>query len=587
MKKLQLTIVLFSFLFSYADAQTKWYDPLGADTPNVQGRAWNKEIGKSYNRFPLRAKDLVRQPVWDLSTNSAGLSIDFYCNSPEITVKYTISNYLSLPNLNTIACSGLDLYATDCNGVTDWCACPAAYKFGQSQADTIVYHYKDLAYHNIHNLGSEYRLFLPLYNTVTSLSIGIPASSELKFAPLPKEKPILIYGTSIAQGASASRPAMAWTNIVQRRTDSPVINLGFSGNAIMDASVYDLISEVDARMYVLDCMPNMYVVHDSIVSRTLAGVQKIRAKSNAPILLVENDGYMYGNTNKPIANECDVTNRELHKAYEQLLANGVKDIYYMTKEEIGMTPDAQVDGWHPSDVGMQLYADAYVKKINKILGCEPMALFAPCCQRREPDNYEWAERHNAVIERNRTVNPEILMIGNSITHFWGGEPLFHRQWGIQSWKKLFGKKQVTNMGFGWDRIENVFWRIYHGELDECHPKQICMMIGTNNLGLNTNEEILEGILGLVRLVHERQPQAKLHVIKIYPRRNMEKRVAELNDLLASKLPLDEHTDIVDVTSELILKDGSGKIDESLFRDGLHPNEIGYSRIANVFKKVLK
>jgi lysophospholipase L1-like esterase len=380
---------------------------------------------------------------------------------------------------------------------------------------------------------------------------------------------------------------MAWTNIVQRRTDSPVINLGFSGNALMDASVYDLISEVDARMYVLDCMPNMYVVHDSIVSRTLAGVQKIRAKSNAPILLVENDGYMYGNTNKPIENECDVTNRELHKAYEQLLANGVKDIYYMTKEEIGMTPDAQVDGWHPSDVGMQLYADAYVKKINKILGREPMALFTPCCQRREPDNYEWAERHNAVIERNRTVNPEILMIGNSITHFWGGEPLFHRQWGIQSWKKLFGKKQVTNMGFGWDRIENVFWRIYHGELDECHPKQICMMIGTNNLGLNTNEEIVEGILGLVRLVHERQPQARLHVIKIYPRRNMEKRVAELNDLLASKLTLDEHTDIVDVTSELILKDGSGKIDESLFRDGLHPNEIGYSRIANVFKKVLK
>jgi lysophospholipase L1-like esterase len=303
--------------------------------------------------------------------------------------------------------------------------------------------------------------------------------------------------------------------------------------------------------------------------------------------LVENDGYMYGNTNKPIANECDVTNRELHKAYEQLLANGVKDIYYMTKEEIGMTPDAQVDGWHPSDVGMQLYADAYVKKINKILGREPMALFAPCCQRREPDNYEWAERHDAVIERNRTANPEILMIGNSITHFWGGEPLFHRQWGIQSWKKLFGKKQVTNMGFGWDRIENVFWRIYHGELDECHPKQICMMIGTNNLGLNTNEEIVEGILGLVRLVHERQPQAKLHVIKIYPRRNMEKRVAELNDLLASKLPLDEHTDIIDVTSELVLKDGSGKIDESLFRDGLHPNEIGYSRIANVFKKVLK
>jgi lysophospholipase L1-like esterase len=180
------------------------------------------------------------------------------------------------------------------------------------------------------------------------------------------------------------------------------------------------------------------------------------------------------------------------------------------------------------------------------------------------------------------------MIGNSITHYWAGEPAYTpRQWGLQAWKKLFGKKRVTNMGFGWDRIENVFWRLYHGELDNCHPQQICMNIGTNNLEKNTNEEIVEGILGLVQLIRERQPQARLHVIKIYPRRGQEDRVARLNDLLQSRLPKDNMIDIADATSKLLLTDGSGKIDESLFRDGLHPNEKGYARIVEVLKPLLK
>lgn len=589
MKKSRFALLLVVSLLALGlQAQTKWYDPLDGDTPYIQGRAWNKEIGKSFHRFPQRAQPVLRKPVWDLSTNTAGLYIEFYTNAPSIKVRYLCSGGRTLPNLTTIAVSGLDLYTTDCDGVTNWCACPARYYFGSEPTDTISYRYLDLAYHNRHNQGNKYRLFLPLYNSVTAMKIGVPEGSFFQFAPASVERPILVYGTSIAQGASASRPGMAWSNILQRRLDAPVINLGFSGNALMDAAVYDLISEVDAKMFILDCMPNMYRIHDSIVNRTIAGVQKIRAKSKAPILLVENDGYMYGKTNAPIENECNVTNAQLRKAYEQLIADGVKDLYYLSKEEIGMTPDSQVDGWHASDIGMELYADAYMKKIKEIFNYHPMSLFKPCTQRREPETYSWDERHNAVITRNSTTNPEILMIGNSITHYWAGEPAYTpRQWGLQAWKKLFGKKRVTNMGYGWDRIENVFWRLYHGELDNCHPQQICMNIGTNNLELNTNEEIVEGILGLVQLIRERQPQARLHVIKIYPRRGQEDRVARLNDLLQSRLPKDNMIDIADATSRLLLTDGSGKIDESLFRDGLHPNEKGYARIVEVLKPLLK
>lgn len=575
-------------LSSGLQAQTKWYNPMDGDAPHIQGRAWNQEIGKTYHRFPQRSQAVLRKPLWDLSTNSAGLYIEFYSNAPSITVKYLCSGNRTLPNLTTIAVSGLDLYTTDCDGVTHWCACPANYYFGSLPTDTMSFRYRDLAYHNIHQKGNKYRLFLPLYNTVTAMEIGVPANSYFEFAPASTERPILLYGTSIAQGASASRPAMAWSNIIQRRIDAPVINLGFSGNGLMDAAVYDLISEVDAKLFIIDCMPNMYRIHDSIVNRTFAGVQKIRAKSKAPILLVENDGYMYGPTNAPIENECNVTNTELKKAYRKLIDNGVKDLYYLTKEEIGMTPDAQVDGWHASDIGMELYADAYMKKINEIFHNEPLpASVVPCTQRREPDTYSWDERHNAVIERNRTANPEILMIGNSITHYWNGEPASTRQWGAKAWKKLFGKRKVTNMGFGWDRIENVYWRLDHGELDDCHPQHICLNIGTNNLKINTDEEIVTGIMGLVKIIRQRQPQALLHLIKIYPRRGEEARIAKINDLLQSRLPQDNMIDITDATPQLLLTDGSGKIDESLFRDGLHPNEKGYLRIVEILKPLLK
>jgi len=579
MKKIHLLVVLFALSFTSVFAQTKWFNPLDGDEPHIQGRAWNKEIGKSFNRFPMRAKSVLRPAVWNLSNNAAGLNIVFYTNSPEIIVKYTVSGGLYLSNLTTIATSGVDLYVTDTNGNTEWCSCPGNYHFGSSAKDTIVFHYKALQYAD-KSRGGKYQLFLPLYNSVTSMQIGVTKDSHFQFAAQPQEKPILVYGTSIAQGASASRPAMAWSNIIARRTGSPVINLGFSGNAWMDAAVYDLISEVDAQLYIIDCMPNMGILLDSIVNRTIAGVKKIRAKSSAPILLVENDGYV-NELKQPV--KKDMTNEELKKAYDKLLAMGEKNIYYLTMEDIGMYPDAKIDGWHPSDHGMELYADAYMKKINEIKNYKPMAIFPPCTQRRN-DFYEWGDRHEAVLERNRTINPEIVLIGNSITHFWGGEPKADRQWGAKSWKQLFGKNRVTNMGFGWDRIENIFWRIYHGELDDCHPKTIILLAGTNNVGINTNEQIVDGIIGLAKLIRERQPQAKLLVMKVYPCAGQEECISALNNLLESKLKQDSMTDIIDVTSQLTLKDGSGKIDSSLFVDGTHPNELGYSRIAKILKK---
>ena len=178
----------------------------------------------------------------------------------------------------------------------------------------------------------------------------------------------------------------------------------------------------------------------------------------------------------------------LRKAYQHLLSEGVKNLYYLSHQELGLGEDSWIEGVHPNDLGNREYADAYKKKLKEILSEDiPNPRYMPTRQFRD-GSYDWTLRHNEVMRQNRTTDPEILMIGNSITHGW--------QWDA-SWEKMFKGRRVTNMGFGSDRIENVYWRIFHGELEGCKPSTICLQIGINNLAKGEREEdIASGIVVL-------------------------------------------------------------------------------------------
>lgn len=105
------------------------------------------------------------------------------------------------------------------------------------------------------------------------MEIGTESDCSFHFIPRINQKPIVVYGTSITQGACASRPGMAWTNIVQRHIECPMINMGFSGNGKLEDDVLDFINEIDARVYILDCVSNL--TQDSmLVGRTINAVKK-------------------------------------------------------------------------------------------------------------------------------------------------------------------------------------------------------------------------------------------------------------------------------------------------------------------------
>jgi hypothetical protein len=238
--------------FSQATDHLRWWDPAKNSFPVIEGQLWQNELKTPYDRLPARAEKLVRLPVWNLSQNTAGEQINFRTNAKKIVVRYVVEGALQMPHFPSTGVSGVDLYSVNNDGGWNWIGGRYSFK------DTIVYTYDNPLLDNArYASGRQYKLYLPLYNKVKWLEIGIPSTALLTPLPVRKEKPIVIYGTSIAQGGCASRPGMAWTSILSRKLDQPIINLGFSGNGRLEKEIIDLLVETDARIFVLDCLPNL------------------------------------------------------------------------------------------------------------------------------------------------------------------------------------------------------------------------------------------------------------------------------------------------------------------------------------------
>ena len=537
MKVQRLPFLVFHLLLtiaSFAQHYT-WHNPAANDFPVVEGQAWPTEVTAPYDRFPARAEKTLNPNVWNISHSSAGLYIKFKTNASSIVVRYIVKGALDMTHMPATGVSGVDLYAIDPNGQWKWA--PASHSFG----DTVEYRFSNMMVSSeFPGRDYEFRLYLPLYNTLSWLTIGVPVNSSFRFMPLSKEKPIVVYGTSIAQGACASRPGMAWTALLQQRLDRPLINLGFSGSGKLEPSVIALMQEIDARVYVLDCIPNLTmragITNQELENRILAAVKALKEKrAEVPVLLVDHSGGRdNGIIDTAAQHDFQNGNKVLQQSFDKMKAAGITGIYLLTNKEIGLTVNSTVDGLHPNDVGMMEYANAYEKSLRAIL-YEPAGLLTttiPVVQSRD-GYYDWRSRHHEIITGNKTTAPRIVFLGNSIIHYWGGKPQPPLTRGADSWNENLEPAGVKNFAFGWDRIENVLWRVYHDELDGFEAAQVWVMIGTNNLTINTDTEITAGLKMLIEAIKVRQPKTSIVLSGILPRREMEQRIVSLNTRIAA------------------------------------------------------
>ncbi len=577
-----LALLINNVVFSQDNRNIKWWNPAESKTPVISNQRWSNELESTYHRFPSRMKDKVRKPVWNLSKNSAGLSIRFWTNSTDIIVKYTLKGYMALPHMPATGVSGLDLYYKTYNG--DWMRTLNSYSIAKNSKYHFIINNTSDKYKKY---GREYKLLLPLYNEVDKLEIGVDENAIFKPMPPRNEKPIVAYGTSICQGACATRPGMAWTNILERRLEQPVINIGFSGNGKLEPEIIDLLNEIDAKVYILDCLPNLVASKDSVYQLTVNAVKQIRKKHpETPIILTSHMGYLNGCTDKTSYDKYTKLNIEAKKAFNYLKANSYKNLFRLTKEEIGLGIDSYVDYTHPNDYGMMQYADAYEKLIRKILKNPKgnISTTIPKSQSRDIYTYNWVNRHQKILELNKTNPPKICILGNSIVNFWGGEPMSINR-GKKSWNKYLKPLGVRNYGFGWDYIENVLWRVQHDELDGFNAEQIIIMIGTNNISKNdSDEDIIKGIDNLIEQIKIKQPQSRIILVGILPRRNLGEKVEPINKKI-EQLAKQKNITYANISGKLVNK--NGKINEKLFTDGLHPNEKGYKYMAKKITELIK
>ncbi len=343
-----------------AQNQIRWSDIRAF---GVEGRGWN-DTKDFYDRLPAKAEGVVRPPVWDLSRNSAGMCVRFVTDATEIHARWAVTDsWLYQPNATAICVSGLDLYVKLENG---WRWLAVGIPHSQTNEVTLV--------KNLLPGKREYLLYLPLYNGVTSVELGIPANCVLEKAPAwgaGERKPIVFYGTSILQGLSASRPGMVHSAILQRRFNWPVINLGFSGNGKMEPEMADLLAELDPSVYVIDCLPNMLA--DEIKERTGPLVEKLRAAHPlTPIVLVEDrtmqDSFL-------IAGRMEYYHLKdraaLKAAFDRLQKAGVKNLYYIPGDHLfGDDGEGSVDGSHPTDLGFTRQAEMFAHVLEPLLKTE-------------------------------------------------------------------------------------------------------------------------------------------------------------------------------------------------------------------------
>jgi len=322
----------------------------------VEGRGWS-DTERYFDRFPRKAKGVVRDAVWSLSRHSAGMCCRFETDATAIWARYELlSQGLAMPHMPATGVSGLDLYARDKQGHWRWLGfvAPTAAKLKVRLAQ------------GIEPGRRAYLLYLPLYNGVESLEIGVPP--EAMFKPLaPRARPIVFYGTSITHGGCASRPGMAYPAILGRRLDRPVVNLGFSGNGTMDPEVGALMADLDAGVYVIDCLPNMGA--DTVAARTEPLVRQLRAaRPKTPIVLVEDRTFANAALIPGHRQHHAASRAALRASYEKLKAASVPGLYYVEGEHLlGDDGEATVDASHPTDLGMLRMADALEPILRPLL----------------------------------------------------------------------------------------------------------------------------------------------------------------------------------------------------------------------------
>jgi lysophospholipase L1-like esterase len=198
----------------------------------------------------------------------------------------------------------------------------------------------------------------------------------------------------------------------------------------------------------------------------------------------------------------------------------------------------------------------------------------------EPRDGPWMELHHRYVERAKKGHVDLLFLGDSITQGWNenNNPV---------WKRFYTPRHAVNFGIGGDRTQHVLWRIKNGELEGITPKVTVLMIGTNNAGSNTPDEIAQGITAIVQELRQKLPETKILLLAVFPRSQkpdaVRERLKSVNERIA-RLDDGDHVKFLDIGKAFLEDDGT--IAKEVMPDYLHLSPLGYRRWADAMEPTL-
>jgi beta-glucosidase len=198
--------------------------------------------------------------------------------------------------------------------------------------------------------------------------------------------------------------------------------------------------------------------------------------------------------------------------------------------------------------------------------------------RPAPREGAWLELHRSFLERDQKGDVDLLFLGDSITQGWNDNDV---------WKRHYAPRHAANFGIGGDRTQHVLWRLQNGEVDHIRPKVVVLMIGTNNLGSNTPDEIAEGVSDIVKTLRKKLPETKILLLGIFPRGEKPGTIREhLTAVNAKIAQLDDGKNVkyLDIGERFLEKDGT--LSKDVMPDFLHLSHKGYMIWADAIEPTL-
>lgn len=317
----------------------------------------HSQVESKFHRIDTEKYPNFSATIRRLFTNSAGLAVLFKTNASSISVKWSVAPNKVSGNNTGINHSGIDLYIKK---EKNWYFAGSGVPQGFSSTRTVVNHMEEGV--------KECMLYLPTYNELLSLEIGVPEEAYLEPLPNPFPKKVLVYGSSITQGASASRPGMAYLSRLSRNMNIEFYNLGLSGNGKMEPEVADMVAQMakETDAVILDCAANPSP--ELITERTNYIVKKVREENpTLPIVMIQSVYREGGLFDTKIRERVANQNKNFEAEYLRLKREGVKNLYLIRADRfLGFDHEGTVDGTHPNDLGFDRMIKVIEPQLKKI-----------------------------------------------------------------------------------------------------------------------------------------------------------------------------------------------------------------------------